>query len=431
MMFFVLLASALAVALLLYGGICPMTIQILVLAVLLVSALSQPAPWTDTPMEHFTDGGSDAAPVPLADALTNEIDASSGGLSGVMTITDRAAGAAFECVDANTVDDALSLTKQWTGPPSNTAGVFGDQWTVAATVRLTEAAQVPLITVSGMAPAGLGTFQVLVQPGPVGRRQIVLTYGAASVSHDVSATVSPVTIVVRRDGNAVTMMQAVHGVTDIKERGDVELDATMKAQVTAPMTIGGSMTSGPCGSLLRLLVWKTALSDGDVQAVCDQALMSQLTQQPVYQKIMQQLDAAVTQAQSARSRNPWDSDGVQHACAMSVPDWTAPGALINAAPTCRDSVSAHCSAHPTSKGCECWGTPDTPGCRKLMSVISGAGVPDLHNLNPGQLAAIKAKYFPDPPAAEQPPPPPGAMTDEERRLIAANYTGGFWSWFGM
>jgi len=427
MLFIVLLATALAVALLLYGGICPMTIQVLVIAVLLSTAVVR----AEKPTEHFSSGPApDTTPVPLADALTNEIDTASGGLSGAMSVADAAAGANFECADANTLDDALSLTTQWTGPPSNTAGVFGDQWTVAATVRLTEAAQVPLLTVSGMTAAGLGAFQLLVQPGPVGRRQIVLTYGASSVSHDVSATVAPVTVVVRRDGATVTLIQAVHGVSDVKERGDVELDASMKAQVTAPMTIGGSMSAGPCGSLLKLLVWKAALSDADIQKVCDQALASQLVLQPAYKGIMQQRDAALTQAQSARSRNPWDSDGIQQACSSSVPDWTAPGALFMAPPTCRDAVSAHCSARPTSKGCECWGTPDTPGCKKLMSVMSGAVVPDLQNLTPGQLAAIKAKYFQDQQQPQQPQQPPG-LSEEERQLIAANYTGGIWSWFGF
>jgi len=398
--------SAIVAGLLLYAGFCPLTIQMLVLAAVLLAACRATSAAAVTATEHLTLSPSAGEPddllaPPAADMLTHSLEPMRGGVADSRSVPDLAAGGTFEAQTPNPRPDVLVLSEEWSGPPSNAAGVF-DDFTIAATVTVPEAGQVSLFRALAMTPDGLGAVDLSMRPGADGRRQLVLVYGNATVTTDVSATSEPVTVVCRRTGLKVVLQQTVHSVSADNQRGEVELPdtASARSQVLTPVTVGAGGSSGGSALLSRLLVWKSSLTDDQVGVAVRQGLMSQLMKEDVYKSLVAERDLAYGAARSAKTQNPYGSEQVQAACAASVADWTRPGELAFAAVGCKDAIVAHCKAHPDSSGCECYteAKKGTPECRKFLAMMSTSPPADLDDLSEEQVAAVAAKYRLEDPA---------------------------------
>ena len=389
-----LFAVAIGVALLLHYGICPMTIQLLVIGVVMWGlATASPAP-----PEHFYNGGhaesSSKTLVPPQDAaLTNCIETIDGSYDKVMTITDRASGSTFTCTTPNAKSNALLLVKgdPWTGGQSSGCGVFND-FTVAATIKMDPTTEVTLLKVDGQENKVQTKVEVSVHTGPEGKRAVKLTYGSATFEASVSATAEPVTIIVCRKGTQVTIRQSVHSVTASSDVGQGDLqDVKVTPNSLLPIEVGDLKVGS--AELTRILVWNVALSNGDIETVANQGLSTQLLNEPTYKDLVNKLDRAVKDGKSSHTKNPYGDQGVQTACEASVPNWQVPNALANAAPQCWDAVNNYCTKNPTTKGCECWGaSKDTVACKKFMATLNSSPYIDIGNLQDGDINKIMQQY---------------------------------------
>lgn len=387
--------SALAAGLLLHAGFCPATIQMLIVAAVLLMAYRQQSAWTPA-VEHMQNNvpvENDLFDPPVKEFLVHRLEPMRGGMTDQRTVADDAANAKFETTEPNTRDDVMVLSSPWTGPASDSAGVF-DNFTIAVTATIPEGGLVSLFMAEAKTPAGLSKVALIAEPSN-GKRTIRLVYGDAVISQEVAATKEPVTIMCVRSGLKVTLSQTVHSMVGDRQGGDTDLPDTAKvyAHVTSPMVVGET-SSGGYTHVSRLLIWKTALSDTDVNAVVRQGLMSHLLKEEVYKSLVTERDTAYQAAINAKKTNPYGSEQVQAVCSASVPDWTRPDALANADPSCWDAISATCLANPKLPGCECWdpakASSDT--CKKFLATMSKAGYSDVSNLTPEQLKAVIEKY---------------------------------------
>lgn len=372
----VTVAAALVVAAALGAGVCPLTVQLLALAVVACRALLPAAPLLEH-MDAQPGGGPAAGVPPQADKLTHHLRIAGADLAGARAVEDDASGTAFTSDEPNTKADALVLRRRWAGASSEDAGVF-DDFTIAATLRLPAAGALSLFRAQGLSGGGeLAVVDFAVGPGAPGRRQLSLAYGGETVSADVVATREPVTLIVRRDGGAstATLLQCVHSFTGATEREARELPAGARVtpQVSAPVALAADGVAGGDAELLRLLVWNAALTDGDLDTVCQQGLQAQLMLTPEFVQAQRRRAEAAAAAAASRTRNPYGSDAVQAQCG-SVADWTIPGALAAADAACWDAVDTHCRAAPAGPGCECWlpARADTVACRKFRATLSSA-----------------------------------------------------------
>lgn len=408
--------SALAAGLLLHAGFCPSTIQMLIVAVVLLMAYRQQSAATSAVehMENDVPAENDMFDPPSKEKLVHRLEPMRGGMTDLKTVTDHAANEKFETSEPNTRDDVMVLSSPWTGPSSDTAGVF-DNFTIAVTATIPEAGLVSLFMAEAKTTSGLTKVSLMVQPSD-GRRTIQLMYGDATISQDVAATKEPVTIVCVRSGLKVTLSQTVHSMVADRQGGDWELPDTAKvyAQVTSPMVVG-EVTSGGYTHVSRLLIWSVALSDTDVNAVIRQGLMAHQLKEEIYRSLVTERDTAYQAAVNAKTRNPYGSEQVQAACSASMPDWTRPDALAKADPSCWDAISATCLANPKLPGCECWdpakASSDT--CKKFLATMSKAGYTDVSNLTPEQLKSVIEKYKLVDPGAKV------VQTDAEKAAAAA------------
>lgn len=387
--------SALAAGLLLHAGFCPSTIQMLIVAAILLMAYRQKSPVSPA-VEHMENSipvENDLFDPPVKEMLVHRLEPMRGGMTDLKTVTDHAANSQFDTTELNTRDDVMVLIAPWNGPSSDTAGVF-DNFTIAVTCTIPEAGMVSLFMAEVKTKDVLSKVELFVQPSG-SKRAIQLKYGGATISQEVAATKEPVTIICRRSGLKVTMSQTVHSMVADRQGGDQELPDTARVnpQVTSPMVVG-AVSSGGYTHVSRLLIWKAALSDTDVNAVIRQGLMTYQLKEEIYRSLVAERDTAYQAAVNAKTRNPYGSDQVQAACSASIPDWTRPDALAKADPSCWDAISATCIANPKLPGCECWdpAKASTDTCKKFLATMSKAAYSDVSNLSPEQLKAVVEKY---------------------------------------
>lgn len=389
--------AAVMAGLLIHAGVCPITIQMLIVAgVLIMVCRAQMRQKT----EHMTAptkiaGEPDLYAPPMADMLTHSVEAMRGGLDQAKSVVDDAAGGLFESQVGNTRDDVLVLSDPWSGPPSNVAGVF-DDFTIAATVTIPQQGQVSIFKAAAMTPGGLGAVELRVQPGADGRRQLALMFGDDTVTSDVAATKEPVTIVCRKNGLKALLQQTTHSVTADNQRVELDVSDTARArpQVTTPVLLGASGTAGGDSLLSRLLVWKVSVPDDIISQIVLQGKMIALRKDDVFQSLISERDRAYQSAADAKTRNPYGSDAIQEACKVSIADWTKPGEIAFATVGCKDAISDFCKANPDHPECACFGDAkkDTPACKQFLSLLKSTPPADLENLTPEELAAVVGKY---------------------------------------
>jgi hypothetical protein len=395
-----IVAAAVMAGLLIHVGVCPITIQMLLVAAVLIAVFRAQTAQT-IKAEHMTQpkiaGEPDLYAPPVADMLTHSVEAMRGGLDQAKSIVDDAAGGVFESQVGNTRDDVLVLSDPWSGPPSNVAGVFED-FTIAVTVTIPEQGQVSLFKAAAMTTTGLGAVEVRVQPGADGRRQLSLMYGddTGTVSTDVAATKEPVTIICRKSGLKVVLQQATHSVTADNQRVELDMSDTARArpQVTTPVLLGAPGSAGGDALLSRLLVWKVAIPDDIINHIVLQGKMIALRKDDVFQSLISERDRAYKTAADAKTRNPYGSDAIQEACKASITDWTKPGEIAFATVGCKDSITDFCKANPDHPECACFGDAkkDTAACKQFLGLLKSSPPADLENLTPEELAAIVGKY---------------------------------------
>jgi hypothetical protein len=389
------------VSILLASGICPLTIQLALLGVLFLALVRKSRDVVEKYESEaagvtMTDGvvREDYTKLPKREALVVHLSYMAGPLKDAKTIHDPVSNSAWTLETPNSTTDSIVLRNKITGMTSQQAGVFED-FTIITTLTLPLNGTVSLFKVHGMKSGALSKIELAVQPGPEAKRQIQLSCGSSAVTANVSATASPVTIVAMRKGNRVTINQIIHGITPTVDahEGDLSDDSRMTPEVTTPVELASGGVSGGDAYLKRLIVWSAPLTSDEISAVIKRAWVVEILKDPVVARIIQDEEAASANAANAKTKNPYGSEVIQNTCS-AIKDWTLPDALAMADEACWNSISAHCSANPTSPGCKCWdpALSLTASCVNFRAQLSGKPPPNLSALTPAQLEQVKHVY---------------------------------------
>ena len=384
-MIFELTLILLVVALLMAAGVCPLTLQLVMLAAVLTMLVREQRRALLTTVERFqsdipgvslVDGAvtDDFSTLPSKDSLAIYLSSlSAGTLKGAVSIADQVSSTPWTLPAPNHSSSSIIVGSQaLTGPSSQQSGVFSD-FTICATVAIPEGATMTVLTVAGLLRGSMSSIRLAVQPGAVGGRQVKLVCGGSDATADFSGTSDPVTIMVRRAGNNIFMSQTIHAIEPSTEKYSttVQDNSRITPDVTTPMTIGDGGVIGGEAHLKRLIIWSKSLSDDATSAVLRRAWTVELLQQPTVAGIVSSLDQARSDVSGARSANPYGSDVIQNACSR-ITDWTLPDAVAMADKACWTAISAHCQSNPSAPGCGCWdpSKSGTASCVAFRSQLS-------------------------------------------------------------
>lgn len=383
-----LCAVAVSVALLLHVGICPLTIQLLVLGALLwgIQYSQSHAPPV---AEHMVAARAPGFRMPEEASMTLRIDVGNDDVDRVKVLQNGASGASkeFTTNQENSSTEMIALAKNdpWKGDQesSRNSGLFGS-FTFVTTVRMSPNAEAVLISAKAMMSTNqVVDIRVLVGPAAAGRRKVSLEFGADTVSAEFEAISNWCTIFVRKTGRDVDILQHSHdldnGRTPAQTRRLVA-DGILYGRISSPLEFG-RMTSDSNVSIRQLFVWQKALSEADLVEIKDATFKSQLMLEPTYQKLVKDLRAAEDKAAGCATTNPWGDSGIDRAC-PSVTNWKSPTALVDADPACWDVVGAFCKkpANRDKPGCVCWAlegdAADTDKCKKFRATVSSVPTSD-------------------------------------------------------
>lgn len=392
------------VSLMLASGICPLTIQLALLGVLLL-ALVRKSNETVAIVEKYeseavgvsvNDGvvKEDYTKLPKKEALVAHLSYMAGQLKDAKTIGDPVSNGMWLLETPNGTSDSIVMRSKITGMTSQQAGVF-DDFTIIMTLTMPFNATMSMFKAQGMKTGALSSIELAVQPGPEGKRQVKLMCGSSAVTANVTATASPVTIVALRKGNNVTISQTIHGITSAVDtyEGVLSDDSRITPEVTTPVELASGGVSGGDAYLKRLIVWSIALAPEDISAVIKRAWVVEILKEPVVARIVKEEEASALNATKAKTMNPYGSEVIQNTCA-SIKDWTLPDAVAMADSACWSAISAHCTANPTAPGCKCWdpALSLTASCVNFRAQLSGQVPPNLAALTPAQLEEVKHVY---------------------------------------
>ena len=377
--------------LLIVAGVCPLTIQLLMLGALALALVRRGEEQQKQQLdEHFEPAKAEVAVEQLkADRVVYDLP-KLGSLLGLEEFPDVAG--TWRGTQSNPKQDVIVLRGTLSGPPSKDSGVFED-FTLQLTAKIPPAAAFSVLKVFGTQGGAMSSIELSLQPGAAGHRQLTLSVGGAKVSTDVNAAKGGVAIIARRSGSVVTLLQA-SGV-DI-ERTDTALPPDtprVLPEVTAPAKIAADGVMGGDVEITRLTVWSCALTDGDVQALVQKSWEAQLAHEPFVEGLVSERDAALQRAKDVKEQNPYGSDAVQRSC-TAVTDWTLPDAVAGADAACWAAISAQCEAHPDGPGCGCWDPvkSTSASCQAFRAQLSGSGPVRLNALTPEQLESVKSTY---------------------------------------
>lgn len=389
------------VSVMLASGICPLTIQLILLGILFLALVRK----SNAVIENYeseaagvtmTDGvvKEDYTKLPKKASLVIHLSYMAGQIKDAKSINDPVSNTAWTLETPNSTSDSIVMRNKITGMTSQHAGVF-DDFTIVMTLTMPYNVTTSLFKVQGMKGGSLSKIELEAQPGPDGKRQIKLTCGASAVTAYATSTASPVTIVAIRKGNHITISQTMHGITPTVDtyEGDLKDDSRITPEVTSPIEIASGGVSGGEAYLKRLVVWSVALTPEDISAVIKRAWVVEILKEPVVARIVKDEEAASLSAAKAKSMNPYGSDVIQNTC-ISIKDWTLPDAVAMADAACWKSITAHCTANPTSPGCKCWdpALSLTASCINFRAQLSGQTPPNLAALTPAQLEQVKHIY---------------------------------------
>ena len=402
-----LLAIAVSVAVLLHVGVCPMTVQVLVLAAILWRVYTTSGVHDAAPVaEHMTasDYHKYNPFVPPGDKLKLSVQAVSGNLEKAVSIRDSVGNVEFTRVSdsTNVQDDVMVLDTAWTGGSSDKAGVFGD-FTVAFTGTFHSDSVFTLLKVDGLTGTGeFGAMKIRVS-NTADTTDVALVYGGdADVTREqfkyfpglvtiiVSKTESPT-----EGGAVVTFSHRPHANDAQTLTKPVKMvgNAILKSQVTSQITIGDAPATGTPARLSRLLLWEAKISDADVLEIVSQGDEIQVLKVPAYRDLLEDNERLATEADAARTRNPFGDEVIQGKCS-SVKDWTKPNAIGDANAECWDEIKRFCEARPDAPGCECWSDAKkgSDKCKKFMATMSASPYTDVSTLQDSQLEAVMKQY---------------------------------------
>jgi hypothetical protein len=433
-----LLAIAVCVAVLLHVGVCPMTVQILVLAAILwrvyLSTMADPVIENMTASDYHKYNPF----VPPGNKLKLNIQAVSGNLGKAVSVRDSAGNVEFTRVSdsTNVQDDVVVLDTAWKGGSSDKAGVFGD-FTVAFTGTFHTDSVFTLLKVDGLTGTGeFGAMKLRVSNN-TDTTDVALIYGSdADVTREtfkyypglvtiiVSKTESPT-----EGGAIVTFSHRPHAndaqtlTKPVKMNGNTIL----KSQVTSQITIGDSPATGTPARMSRLLMWESKISDSDVLEIVSQGDKIQILKVQAYRDLLDDNERLATEADAARTRNPFGDEVIQGKCS-SIKDWTKPNAIGDANAECWDEIKNFCEARPDAPGCECWSESEkkTDKCKKFMATMSASPYTDVSALQEAQVEEVMKQYnlvkkdAPQPAAA---PAAPAGPAGPKRRRNVIHRTG--------
>jgi hypothetical protein len=425
-----LLAIAVCVAVLLHVGVCPMTVQVLILAAILWRAYLM----SDTGAavtEHMTasDYHKYNPFVPPGDNLKMNLQAVEGNLEKAVSVRDKVGNVEFTRVSdsTNVQGDVMVLDTAWKGGSSDKGGVFGD-FTVAFTGTFHTDSTFTLLKVDGLTGAGEFGAMKLKISNAADTTNVSLVYGSdADVTREqfkyypglvtiiVSKTESPT-----EGGATVTFSHRPHAndaqtlTKPVKMNGNTIL----KSQVTSQITIGDSPATGTPARVSRLLLWESKISDADVLDIVSQGDKIQILKVQAYRDLLADNERLATEAHAARTKNPFGDEVVQSKCS-SIKDWTRPNAIGDASPECWDEIKRFCEARPDAPGCECWSQSkkDTDKCKKFIATMSASPYTDVSSLQEDQVEAVMKKYDLVKKAAGAAPTAPAAAPPRKRRNV--------------
>lgn len=393
------------VSVMLASGICPLTIQLALLGILFLALVRKSHDVSTFVIEKYeseaagvtmTDGvvKEDYTKLPKKESLVAHLSYMAGQIKDAKAINDPVSNSAWTLETPNSTSDSIVMRNKITGMTSQHAGVF-ENFTIVMTLTIPFNGTLSLFKVQGMKNGSLSKIELVVQPGPDGKRQIQLVCGSSAVTANVTATASPVTIVALRKGNLVTISQTMHGITPTVDSYEGELtdDSRITPEVTSPVELASGGVSGGDAYLKRLIVWSIPLTPEDVSAVIKRAWVVEILKEPVVARIVKEEEAAALNATKAKTMNPYGSAVIQNTCS-AIKDWTLPDAVAMADEACWKSIEAHCTANPTSPGCKCWdpALSLTASCVNFRAQLSGQTPPNLAALTPAQLEQVKHVY---------------------------------------
>jgi hypothetical protein len=400
-----LLAIAVCVAVMLHVGVCPMTVQILVLAAILWRVYTA-STVHDGATEHMTASEYHKYNpfVPPGDKLKMNLQAVSGSLEKAVSVRDSVGNVEFTRVSdsTNVQADVVVLDTAWKGGRSDMAGVFGD-FTVAFTGTFHTDSMFTLLKVDGLTGTGeFGAMKIKISNN-TDSTDVSLVYGSDSdvtreqfkyypglVTIIVSKTESPT-----EGGATVTFSHRPHAndaqtlTKPVKMNGNTIL----KSQVTSQITIGDAPATGTPARVSRLLLWESKISDSDVLEIVSQGDKIQILKVQAYRDLLADNERLATEADDARTKNPFGDAVVQDKCS-SVKDWTRPNAIGEANAECWDEIKRFCEAKPDAPGCECWSESkkDTDKCKKFRATMSASPYTDVSTLKDDEIEAVMKQY---------------------------------------
>lgn len=401
-----LLAIAVCVAVLLHVGVCPLTVQILVLAAILWRVYIASSAGSVQVAEHMTASEYHKYNpfVPPGDKLKLNIQAVSGNLEKAVSVRDSVGNVEFTRVSdsANVQDDVVVLDTAWKGGTSDKAGVFGD-FTVAFTGTFHTDSVFTLLKVDGLTGSGeFGAMKLKISNTPE-KTDVALVYGSDSDVTRESFKYYPglVTIIVSKTeaptegGATVTFSHRPHANDAQTLTKPVKMvgNTILKSQVTSQITIGDAPVTGTPARMSRLLMWESKISDSDVLEIVSQGDKIQILKVQAYRDLLDDNERLAAEAEAARTKNPFGDEVIQSKCS-SVKDWTKPNAIGDANAECWDEIKNFCEARPDAPGCECWSDAQkgTDKCRKFMATMSASPYTDVSALQEAQVEEVMKKY---------------------------------------
>lgn len=401
-----LLAIAVCVAVMLHVGVCPMTVQILVLAAILWRVYLASGAGAVPVIENMTASEYHKYNpfVPPGDKLKMNLQAVEGNLEKAVSIRDSVSNIEFTRVSdsTNVQGDVMVLDTAWKGGRSDAAGVFGD-FTVAFTGTFHTDSTFTLLKVDGLTGAGeFGAMKIRIS-NTADATDVSLVYGGDGdvtrerfkyypglVTVIVSKTESPT-----EGGAVVTFSHRPHAndAQTLTKPVKMQGNTILKSQVTSQITIGDAPATGTPARLSRLLLWESKISDSDVLEIVSQGDKIQILKVQAYRDLLADNERLATEADAARTMNPFGDAVVQEKCS-SVKDWTRPNAIGNANAECWDEIKRFCEAKPDAPGCECWSESkkDTDQCRKFRATMSASPYTDVSTLKDEELEAVMKQY---------------------------------------
>ena len=390
----VLVAVVAGVIVLMHLGLCPLTLQLLMLGVVAYALYRRTSIRAERRvLEKFTGSSTDQAPVdplPKSDKVVCDVPASGASIEGTSDIPDGAGGS-WTMESPNPKSDAVVVRAPITGSlSSKDAGVFED-FTVMCTAKIPASGAITILKVDGTVGSELSSLKLAVQASSPGLRQLKLSIGPGFVSCDVTASKAAVTIFARRTGNIVTLTQVIGEDAETYSAALPE-GSRILPEVIKPVIIGDGVAGGDV-ELTKLVVWSTSLADVDVLALSQKAWEAQLLKEEYVAGLVASKNEAMKTAMDARTVNPYGSDVIQRECS-AVKDWTLPDALANADAACWAAISAQCETHPEGPGCSCWDPikATTASCQKFRAQLSGSVPVNLASLTADQLETVKQTY---------------------------------------